>query len=183
MSIICPKCSAPRPADATVPEWQCPACGVCYAKVGRADAKPARRAAAAPHPEWQADLPKMVLAVVLVVGCAWTGLRMLAPATGRGGRPPLRHNLSEDEIRALAVTTRPADIVMYSTTECVYCVQAKQWLTLYGFSFKECNMSLSRDCEREFLRYGANGTPFLVVRGHQMKDGFVTREFLADLQY
>lgn len=31
---ICPKCDHVRPKDATNPEWQCPACGVCYAKAG-----------------------------------------------------------------------------------------------------------------------------------------------------
>jgi hypothetical protein len=32
--VICPKCSHVRPKDATNPDWQCPACGVCYAKAG-----------------------------------------------------------------------------------------------------------------------------------------------------
>lgn len=42
MQVICPKCNHVRPADATNPEWQCPACGICYAKVGDRPAAPAR---------------------------------------------------------------------------------------------------------------------------------------------
>ncbi len=29
---VCPKCGHARPADAAVPAWQCPACGIAYAK-------------------------------------------------------------------------------------------------------------------------------------------------------
>ena len=36
MVVTCPKCSHVRPPDASNPEWQCPSCGVCYAKVGQA---------------------------------------------------------------------------------------------------------------------------------------------------
>lgn len=32
MTVICPKCSLVRPPDATNPDWQCPGCGICYAK-------------------------------------------------------------------------------------------------------------------------------------------------------
>jgi ribosomal protein L37AE/L43A len=32
MPTICPKCNTVRPSETTAPEWQCPACGVAYAK-------------------------------------------------------------------------------------------------------------------------------------------------------
>ncbi len=32
MPVICPKCSHVRPPDASNPDWQCPSCGICYAK-------------------------------------------------------------------------------------------------------------------------------------------------------
>lgn len=32
MAVICPKCSHVRPPDAGNPDWQCPNCGICYAK-------------------------------------------------------------------------------------------------------------------------------------------------------
>jgi len=42
MPVICPKCSHVRPSDATNPDWQCPSCGVCYAKVSAGGAEPVR---------------------------------------------------------------------------------------------------------------------------------------------
>jgi hypothetical protein len=42
MPVICPKCSHVRPPDATNPDWQCPACGICYAKFGSQPAAQAR---------------------------------------------------------------------------------------------------------------------------------------------
>lgn len=84
-------------------------------------------------------------------------------------------------MHAFAATVRASDVVMYSTSECPYCAQAKSWLSRYGFAFTECNMSVDKQCVREFNRYGADGTPFLIVRGHQMKDGFDSDEFIAAL--
>ena len=34
MPTICPKCRTIRPDDILAPDWQCPACGVAYAKAG-----------------------------------------------------------------------------------------------------------------------------------------------------
>jgi hypothetical protein len=42
MTVICPKCSLVRPPDATNPDWQCPGCGICYAKFQNRPAEPVR---------------------------------------------------------------------------------------------------------------------------------------------
>lgn len=89
---------------------------------------------------------------------------------------------SASELRSLAASVKPGEVVMYSTTECGYCAQAKGWLHQYGFAFDECNMSVSERCESEFRSYGGNGTPYLVVRGHHMRDGFDSDEFVALLK-
>jgi glutaredoxin len=93
---------------------------------------------------------------------------------------------SASELSTLAATVKPGEVVMYSTTECPYCTQAKAWLNQYGFAFTECNIGINTVCEEEFRRYGATGTPYLVVQrnGKQrhMKDGFDSDEFLAALQ-
>lgn len=175
MRIVCPKCGVARTAQAEVPDWQCPSCGVCYAKVGKSE--PGRAARAARESARESTLsgvPWMKWLLFAAIGWGtWVGLHH---TTG------VKSDYSETELRAIAARVQPGDVVMYSTSECIYCVRAKQWLTEYGFAFKECNMSLSQQCEREFQSYGADGTPFLVVRGHQMKEGFDGREFLAALQ-
>lgn len=91
-------------------------------------------------------------------------------------------NMNTAQVAALAATVKPGELVMYSTTDCGYCTQAKTWLTKNGFAFTECNMTDSEQCLDEFERFGAKGTPHMVVRGRHMKDGFDGIEFLALLQ-
>lgn len=82
----------------------------------------------------------------------------------------------------LAASVKPSDVIIYTTPSCSYCAEAKAWLKVYGFAYTECDMSSSAKCESEFKRYGADGTPYLIVRGHHMKNGFDSDEFLAALQ-
>jgi glutaredoxin len=102
------------------------------------------------------------------------------------GRDGVSADLSTAQIQQLAASVKAEEVVMYSTTECPYCREAKGWLAQNGFVFTECNMSIDRRCEAEFNAYGANGTPFLVIRRggkiHLMKDGFDSDEFLAALR-
>lgn len=77
-TIICPKCDHVRPKDAVNPEWQCPACGVCYAKAGGSpepvpDARMRERLRAAPEPvpvkhSWNLGL---VVKVAILVALGW----------------------------------------------------------------------------------------------------------------
>ena len=95
-------------------------------------------------------------------------------------------DMSRSEMRALAAGVRAEEVVMYTTTECGYCVQAKRWLDANGFAFTECNMSVDARCQTEFQSYHAQGTPFLVIRRgkkpHQMREGFDRDEFVKALK-
>lgn len=119
------------------------------------------------------------LFVVLVMGAclqfAWKHFHPLANGH-------VNAEFSAAAISDLASTVKASDVVMYSTNECAYCAQAKSWLQQNGFAFTECNMSVSIQCEHEFKRYGATGTPYLLVKGHQMKNGFDSDEFLTALK-
>lgn len=101
-------------------------------------------------------------------------------------RHALPDGVSRSEMRTLAASVRPEEVVMYTTTECGYCHQAKNWLNSNGFAFTECNMSVEARCQTEFQSYRADGTPFLVInRGkkqHLMREGFDTDEFVAALR-
>ncbi|AZN37973.1 glutaredoxin family protein [Iodobacter ciconiae] len=91
-------------------------------------------------------------------------------------------DIEYENINQLASLVRPGEITMYSTTECIYCTKAKYWLNKNNFIFTECNMSIEQRCQQEFSAYGAMGTPFLIVRGYQMKNGFDPDEFLRALK-
>ncbi len=184
MPVICPKCRHVRQPSETTPDWQCPACGVCYAKVAEGAPQPrpgSMRSASAPVSR-EGSIPwrKLILVAALAWG-AWTGVKVAK--NKHGGAPDVETRMSAEvsaaDLGALAATVKPGDVTMYSTTECAYCTQAKGWLHQYGFAFTECNMSVQPACESEFKHFGATGTPYLVVRGRHMKDGFDSDEFIS----
>ncbi len=124
------------------------------------------------------------LTVLFVLACLHTGWRYFSTEkSSEPSRYSKSSDISAEGLAQLAATVKPGDVTMYSTTECQYCAQAKGWLNQYGFAFSECNMSVREECEREFKSFGANGTPYLVVRGHHMKDGFDSDEFVALLSH
>ena len=188
MPTTCPKCRHIRQANETAPEWQCPACGVAYAKVaeaGRPLDRPVERYSPAVDTENQA-IPWGKL-FLFVLFAAIVGLSLQA-SRNKAGRIPAgvtqsHGNTTAADITRLASTVGPGDVVMYTTTECGYCTQAKGWLVRYGFAFTECNMSNEDRCDTEFRNLGGNGTPFVVItRGnktYRMKNGFNSEEFLA----
>ena len=182
MPVVCPKCGHTRQPNETAPDWQCPACGVCYAKVREAaqGAAPPERAVRVVTSSHSSGIPwgKLILIAALAWG-GWTGVKVFK---NRGIEAGFGAEVSAAELSALAATVTAGEVTMYSTTECGYCTQAKNWLDENGFAFKECNMSVDRSCEREFMSYHANGTPFLIVRGHQMHDGFNSNEFISLLK-
>jgi glutaredoxin len=119
-----------------------------------------------------------IIVLLLIVGC----LHLAWKHYGASDSPASFGDMTSEQIGALAATVKAGDVVMYSTTECGYCTQARAWLNQNGFAFTECNMSVDQRCVQEFRNYGADGTPFLLVRGYQMKNGFDSDEFLAALK-
>jgi dienelactone hydrolase len=92
MQITCPKCRHVRQPAETAPEWQCPACGVAYAKVADA-AGAASQAAPAANRHAGAAVPllgSITWFKLFVIGClaygAWVGAQRIwrAPPPGCG---------------------------------------------------------------------------------------------------
>ncbi len=191
MPVICPKCHHARAPGEVAPEWQCPACGVAYAKAAEA-LRHAEQPAEGNRAAVETDRPaipwgKLILFFAFA-GAVWIGLQASRSKSGKIDDVDvmLGKGAMVTSMRALAETVGPGDVVMYSTTECVYCTHAKNWLNHHGFAFTECNMSNEYRCETEFRQLGGNGTPFLVIhRGdktYRMRRGFNSEEFLALLE-
>jgi glutaredoxin len=90
--------------------------------------------------------------------------------------------MSVDQLKQLASAVKTNEVVIYTTTHCPYCAQAKSWMSQYGFVYTECDTDVSSTCAAELRALGGNGVPYLVVRGHHMKDGFDSDEFVAALR-
>lgn len=67
MPVICPKCSHVRPHDASNPDWQCPACGICYARFTARPPEPPRAVTVERQGVSLGWLFKVLLLVVLVL--------------------------------------------------------------------------------------------------------------------
>jgi glutaredoxin len=121
---------------------------------------------------------KWLVVAVLAYG-GWTGWQA---AVRHGSLEASSPGASSGDLQALAASVKPGDVTIYTTTTCPYCAQAKGWMSQYGFAYSECNVETSMDCARRMESLGGVGVPFLTVKGHSMKNGFDSDEFLALLK-
>ena len=68
------------------------------------------------------------------------------------------------------------DVVMYSTSWCGYCRQARRYFKSKGIKYVERDIERSRLAKRAYDRLGGNGVPLIVVGENQMS-GFSVRKF------
>lgn len=81
----------------------------------------------------------------------------------------------EEEILPPDVAARAADkLVMYTTTHCPYCAEARAWLKKNKVAYRECNTDVSAACSEQLERLGAGGVPTLVY-GKHMQVGWDAR--------
>lgn len=66
---------------------------------------------------------------------------------------------------AVQAHARPNQILMYTTSTCVYCAKARAWLDAHSIPWRECNIDLSAACRVKFEAQGAPGVPLLQVNG------------------
>ena len=168
MTTICPKCRSARPAQTSAPSWQCPACGVAYAKAGDTgvSTRSSATTASGGGGSWLSGIPwvKLVLLVAVAYG-AWVGLHRTpggapgtAPAslTGKFGANP-NTVPSTEQLAALAASTPSADVLIYSAPWCSNCAAAKGWLAQYGFTYQECDIQASSACLGQLKALDAQG--------------------------
>lgn len=148
MSRICPHCNHARQADATVPDWQCPACEKAYDKAGSPlpppglrtygpNVQPARRAGAG---RW--------LLILAVFGAAfWFGRPLLMP-----GAAPI----------AAASASQP-EVSLYATEWCGYCKMTRAFFAANGIRYTEYDIEKSSEALKQHRKLGGNGVPLIVV--------------------
>lgn len=181
MSTTCPSCHHVRPADTRAPHWQCPKCGVAYAQAAEAveaarRPRTARPASDQARPDADIAWGKW-FAMLAIAAVAWYGVRHATWEAGTDAASVV----SEQEIGDLAAGVKAEEVVIYTTSWCGYCAQAKRWMKQNGFAFTECDVEADARCAREFAATGSRGVPVLRVRGEWL-DGFNSDEFVAALQ-
>jgi glutaredoxin len=158
----CPKCGYARRMGESAPEWQCPSCGVAYAKASAASARAERNAPAMESGSGGKIVLAGIALFLVVVGYAF-----IAPS--RDAATLSRSDSSQ------AGAYEGASIVMYSLTTCGYCNQKRAELRARGIPFVEYfvdNDEARRNELFEKLRAvghtGGVGTPTFEVNGKML---------------
>lgn len=152
----CPKCGYKRTFGETVPEWQCPSCGIAYAKAG--SSADARGAARTDSPGSGGKFVMLLVAIAAVA--AWA----LVPGLRQGTKPPDQADIAN------------AKVVMYSLTTCGYCNAKRAELKAAGIPFvehfvdtdQERFAELTTKLQNAGYRGGGVGTPTFDVNGKML---------------
>jgi glutaredoxin len=186
----CPKCSYTRKlADKDKPDWQCPSCGIAYAKF---DDRPAT--AAAPRAVMAAEGQNAMSGKALF----WIGAFLMSAAyvaydtmvakpeavaakiaaaeeSGSGDRLSVK-------VSAELAQIAPSKVVMFATDWCGYCAAARKIFKEQGVRYTEINVE--RDAEGAKFqsdRLRASGVPTIVI-GDRLIHGFDEGQILAGLK-
>ncbi len=127
-----------------------------------------------------------LLAIAAILWGAWSGYQISKNRSSGGAISSFAAKFgaepSPEQLKALAATVQADEVLIYSAPWCGNCTEAKSWMTQNGFKYQECNVEASIDCADQFKRLGADGIPYLIVKGQHMKDGFDSDQFIAALR-
>lgn len=208
----CPKCSYTRKAaDASVPEWQCPSCGVAYAKFLEQNQAPAAPRAPVLSAPVAAPMSAKALFFILagLVAVGYVGYdRFLSPkARDAGGDPggvstergyeilqasnPAFYGTKEPggpvlrmkpETSAALAQVAPGQVVMFATSWCPYCAKAREVFAKQGVRYTEIDIEADpRGADFQKEVMGLGGVPTIVI-GNRVMQGFDEGEILRGLK-
>mgnify|MGYP000866043983 FL=1 len=61
-----------------------------------------------------------------------------------------------------------ADVVIFSSNTCPYCVAAKEYLEEKGISYVEKNIQTDKAARNELMKMGHMGVPVLLIDGEEV---------------
>lgn len=163
MPVICPKCSAVRKDTDTAPDWQCPACGVAYAKVGQRTDVPDGRVRREERVEIAHDqrfpVFKVSAAILLfVLSAGW-----------------MHWHAGQKDKEWASVTANcrqgQPEIVLFARTDCGYCKQVKAFLRAKQMCYTTKITNKDSNALAEFRRIKGKGVPLLII-GTERSDGY-----------
>ena len=98
------------------------------------------------------------LSLLITLGVVWGLFQALQWWQAQRQSQALAQVLQQHPVKA-------GDVLMYTTSSCPYCAQARDWLGRNHVPFTECNIELQAHCQAEFERQGSPGVPLMQVRG------------------
>lgn len=61
-----------------------------------------------------------------------------------------------------------ADVKIYTSNTCPYCISAKEYLKEKGVDYTEKNVQTDKDARKELMGMGHMGVPVLVIDGEEI---------------
>ena len=61
-----------------------------------------------------------------------------------------------------------ANVIIYTSSTCGYCVAAKQYLSEKGVSYTEKNIQTDPNARKELMQKGHMGVPVIIVDGEEI---------------
>lgn len=148
MRTICPHCNHARPSDASVPDWQCPACHKAYAKGGRELPPASLRTYSDSAPLERRGGGRWLVFLLVLAAVLWLARPLLpapsAPAPVAAGQP---------------------EVVLYATDWCGYCRMTREFFASHGIRYVEHDIEKSAEALAAHRKLGGNGVPLIVVDG------------------
>lgn len=89
-----------------------------------------------------------------------------------GGAPLPRNTVAAASV---AQSRTMKQVVIYTTSHCPYCKQAKQYFAQKGIRYREIDVETSMSGKEAFRKLGGNGVPLIMV-GDKKVDGFNAQE-------
>lgn len=149
MSRGCPKCQYIRKPGDTAPDWQCPSCGVAYAKYINRNIS---GEAPAPVPAGCARSRGLVpVTLLLLVLALFIGISLAYS------------NSSNNSQTRVVQTNGSVRVVLYGTQSCGYCRRVRTWFDRAGIRYVDKDIGHSRQAWQEFRELGGRGVPVLII--------------------
>lgn len=61
-----------------------------------------------------------------------------------------------------------ADVKVYTSNTCPYCVSAKEYLNEKGVEYVERNVQTDKEARKELMAMGHMGVPVLIINGEEL---------------
>ncbi|WP_432728899.1 glutaredoxin domain-containing protein [Variovorax sp. W6] len=129
---------------------------------------------------------KWLLVLALIVGCyaiyQMAGKRGLTSESVGSLDSRLGRSDSSEQLAELAAGTQAGDVFVFSADWCPNCREAKGWMEQHSFKYEQCDIDRDHGCKARLASLGGDGIPYLIVKGHHMRDGFDSQEFVAAMR-
>jgi len=85
-----------------------------------------------------------------------------------GGSQAARDWQARVQAEKLRDLVQPGDIVMLSSTNCIFCLRARTWLDAERISYSECFIETNAACADLYRAQMSPGTPTFLVKGQRI---------------